>query len=602
MRQRIQSLLTLLLTAVLTVSAQDLTVKSFGVAQGDLSASVYPRNDRNGKPCGLIKVQLPLEGAYFEGNVMGDTQFIRGEYWVYMSRTSYRLSILHPQFHRLDLNLRELMPAAEDGFRGVEPKVTYNLVINVPQTSPVETDDGMRYLVLEVFPANTRILIDNNQKVPLDAEGKGMVRLPFGRHTYTATAIGYADERGEVVIDKDRTRTSKTIALQSVMSQVTVSCPTPGAQIYVNDQLRGASPWSGQLSAGNYLFEARLNGYRTGKTSLTLAERDNRQITLPALTPITGTLDVSYQPLNAEVWIDGSKAGTSPDIFRKLIVGRHQVELRAEGYKTHSTSVTISEGKTTQLNGQLEKKDEMTPAQMNTMGDNYYYGRNGKEKDYAEAVKWYRKAAEQGDADGQCNLGVMYENGYGVTQDYAEAVKWYRKAAEQGYARAQCSLGVMYQSGNGVTWDNEEALKWYRKAAEQGYARAQCNLGCYYCAAIDEEEAVKWYRKAAEQGDARAQNNLGYMYQKGYGVTQDYAEAVKWYRKAAEQGNATAQWLLGNMYENGLGVTKDDEEAEKWYRKANEKGELAPGFDCEAGIGVLQVDEQADFVYEEEME
>ena len=137
MSQRILSLLTLLLTAVLTVSAQDLTVKSFGVAQGDLAASVYPRNDRNGEPCGLIKVQLPLEGAYFEGNVMGDTQFIRGEYWVYMSRTSYRLSILHPQFHRLDLNLRELMPAAEDGFRGVEPKVTYNLIIDVPQAIPV---------------------------------------------------------------------------------------------------------------------------------------------------------------------------------------------------------------------------------------------------------------------------------------------------------------------------------------------------------------------------------------------------------------------------------------------------------------------------------
>ena len=54
--------------------------------------------------------------------------------------------------------------------------------------------------------------------------------------------------------------------------------------------------------------------------------------------------------------------------------------------------------------------------------------------DYAEAVKCYRKAAEQGDAAAQYNLGVIYYNGEGVTQDYAEAVKWYRKAAEQGYA------------------------------------------------------------------------------------------------------------------------------------------------------------------------
>ena len=60
----------------------------------------------------------------------------------------------------------------------------------------------------------------------------------------------------------------------------------------------------------------------------------------------------------------------------------------------------------------------------------------------AVALKWYRMAAEQGDADAQTDLGIMYDNGFGVPQDYAEALKWYRKAAEQGYAdeigRASC--------------------------------------------------------------------------------------------------------------------------------------------------------------------
>jgi len=53
-------------------------------------------------------------------------------------------------------------------------------------------------------------------------------------------------------------------------------------------------------------------------------------------------------------------------------------------------------------------------------------------KDAAEAVKWYRKAAEQGHALAQTNLGFMYEKGDGVPKDAAEAVKWYRKATEQG--------------------------------------------------------------------------------------------------------------------------------------------------------------------------
>ena len=64
----------------------------------------------------------------------------------------------------------------------------------------------------------------------------------------------------------------------------------------------------------------------------------------------------------------------------------------------------------------------------------------------------------------------MYEQGHGVPQDYAEAVKWYRKAADQGDAFAQYNLGVMYDNGEGVPQDQAEAVKWYRKAAEQGDA------------------------------------------------------------------------------------------------------------------------------------
>ena len=61
-------------------------------------------------------------------------------------------------------------------------------------------------------------------------------------------------------------------------------------------------------------------------------------------------------------------------------------------------------------------------------------------------------------------------------QDYEEAVKWYRKAAEQGYASAQYNLGVCYYNGKGVEQDYEEVVKWYRKAAEQGHPRAQYHL------------------------------------------------------------------------------------------------------------------------------
>jgi TPR repeat protein len=208
---------------------------------------------------------------------------------------------------------------------------------------------------------------------------------------------------------------------------------------------------------------------------------------------------------------------------------------------------------------------------------NMHYNGHGVPQDYAEAAKWYRRAAEQGNVYAQSILGAMYANGQGFPQDYAEAAKWFRKAAEQGEATAQCNLGTMYDNGQGIPQDYAEAVKWFRKAADQGFAPAQGALGSMYFYGHgfpqDYAEAAKWFRKAAEQGDAAAQTNLGVMYCNGHGILQDYAEAVKWYRKAADQGNEIAQTNLGVMYCNGQGVPQDYAEAVKWHRMAAEQGD-----------------------------
>ncbi|RLB71806.1 MAG: hypothetical protein DRH07_05860, partial [Deltaproteobacteria bacterium] len=94
-------------------------------------------------------------------------------------------------------------------------------------------------------------------------------------------------------------------------------------------------------------------------------------------------------------------------------------------------------------------------------------------QDNREAVKWYRKAAEQGDAKAQFNLGLMYVKGNGVTLDHVEAVKWYRKAAEQGVAKAQIKLALMYAKGDGVTQDYSMAHMFCDIAAANGYAKAE---------------------------------------------------------------------------------------------------------------------------------
>jgi TPR repeat protein/serine/threonine protein kinase len=220
-------------------------------------------------------------------------------------------------------------------------------------------------------------------------------------------------------------------------------------------------------------------------------------------------------------------------------------------------------------------------AQQGSAEGQWFLGRclelgSGIAKNEEEAVKWYRKAAEQGYALAQNNLGISYGTGRVVDKDEKEAVQWYRKAADQGHADAQCNLGRMYENGHGVNKDEKEAVRWYRKAADQGHARAQLCLGLLYAygrVVKDAKEAVKWYRKAAEQNVPRAQNNLGASYEGGLGVDRDEKEAVRWFRKAAELGDALAQRNLGRMYENGRGVNKDVTEAVRWYLKAADQGD-----------------------------
>jgi TPR repeat protein len=200
-----------------------------------------------------------------------------------------------------------------------------------------------------------------------------------------------------------------------------------------------------------------------------------------------------------------------------------------------------------------------------------------KDKQYKEAVKWFRKAAEQGYAKAQSNLAHMYEYGKGIEKDYQEALRLMRLAAEQGLARAEAQVGSMFERGKGLEKDYREAAKWYRLAAEQGDIYAQTNLGLLYeygrGLEKDPREAAKWYRLAAEKGLAVAQSNLAKAYYYGRGVNKDRSEAARWFKKSADQGFEKAIYYLAWMYDHGEGgLPRDPDKAVRFYREAARKG------------------------------
>ena len=89
-------------------------------------------------------------------------------------------------------------------------------------------------------------------------------------------------------------------------------------------------------------------------------------------------------------------------------------------------------------------------------------------ENYEKTFTSCKEEAEQGNADAQYNLALMYDNGDGTEPDKQKAFYWYTKAAEQGYPKAQYNLAYLYYQGDGIKQDKQKAFYWYTKAAEQG--------------------------------------------------------------------------------------------------------------------------------------
>ena len=178
--------------------------------------------------------------------------------------------------------------------------------------------------------------------------------------------------------------------------------------------------------------------------------------------------------------------------------------------------------------------------------------------DFSQALEILLPLAQAGNFQAQKIVANIYDFGHGVEVNAAEAVKWYRLAAEQGDPVAQNNLAALVLNEN-----PEEAMKWYFAAAKQGFPFAQDVLGDIYSGDLsvpgdvaekfrDDAEAVKWYKKAAAHGSPIARHRLGEMYAIGQGVAKDEAQAVQWYRQVADKDYGTSQEVLAEAYQRGL--------------------------------------------------
>ena len=204
--------------------------------------------------------------------------------------------------------------------------------------------------------------------------------------------------------------------------------------------------------------------------------------------------------------------------------------------------------------------------------------------DYLEAVKWYRRSADQGLSGAQVNLGLLYDLGLGVEQDPVRSAHWFILAAAQDDPDGEFDLGICYLHGSGIQQDWEAAIKWFTKALSHGDDEGRSANGIalafehrpHQDKNKDYAEAFRWYLQGAQMGFGESQYNVCRFAAQGLGgANTDYQQAMKWCSQLAESGDdhsALGQFGMGRIYEDGLGVPKNSKLAAQWYTKSAEQG------------------------------
>lgn len=183
-----------------------------------------------------------------------------------------------------------------------------------------------------------------------------------------------------------------------------------------------------------------------------------------------------------------------------------------------------------------------------------------KKGNYGAAIKELNNLGNAGNVPAQIMLGALYNKGGAVERNDKMAAAWFEKAANQGNAEAQYQLGHLYENSQ-LSKDYKAAANWYQKAAQQGSAKAQARLGVFYAEGMgvneNANEAILWSGKAALQGNADAQYWFGLGYMQGKRAPKDTQIAMGWLSKAAAQGHTDALLLMARAYERGEGTPKD---------------------------------------------
>ncbi len=381
--------LLLLLLPVMPAFAQQKAkfhIASFRENPLDLTPKTHEKLDADGRPYAIIKVTSSspdddLSAYHFNFEHIPHVVEVKdGELWVYVGRNAMYVNISRDGYH--SINHYELNTTIQQG-RAYEMKLS---------VEPMKVLKQM--LRFNVSPADAKAVVmyynvndDSEEGVfgYADANGSVAKLLPLGTYVYKVKSEYWHTSEGRIVLDGSKKVHEESVTLRPNSAYIELKSAAE-TDIYLDGVLLGRGSWSGKLKKGSYSVECRRVAHKSSHEAIIVEDGKDMVVELKSPTPITGSLSVNSNPLDAQITVDGKSYGETPNVIDNLIIGAHDVVVSKSGYKSSNHKVDIKEGEFYELDVLLEEKPKEGAIQVmsDPPGANIEIG--GKSYGYSPAI------------------------------------------------------------------------------------------------------------------------------------------------------------------------------------------------------------------------
>lgn len=547
----------------LKTSAQGIVVKELKEVPSGSDAFHAPL-DKNGSPCGLLKVRTTAKDLVFDGDLYGEPQNNNNEYLVFLSKGSKDVTIKKSGILPVRLNFPDY------GIDAISSKATYVAVLKENSLHPQKNR-----VIINVHPAQADLFIDG-YRIDNDNNGAYQLLIPKGEHVLKAEKEGYRPQVS--IVESGKREQVMNVELESLLADFEVNCLTSEAEIYIGDELKGKGHWSGKLAPGNYKVKVCLNGFDSQQKEISLLEKDNKKVTFNKLSRSMTSLRVVSDPKDCEIYIDGIYKGLSSSIISNISTGEHNAEFKHKfGYKPIQRTIDLTSNKDNIVQIVFEPLDEIYKkafqgnleciiqlAEKHREGANFDVRTINTNVDTIQSDYWYRKAFEIIQASDDktffehYNSIEFYYSPYSKYFSFEKAMYLYKRYGKVTGEPLYAMIKACYAKIG--DWDN--AIMYYKKMLEN---EKYCNGGNYanvarlYVNKGDYETALSWFFKAKEEELKEKRSYLStndYAY-KVYNITIYGMEIADLYLKMGNTQKAI------DLYKQLKGKIVDDPAAKK---------------------------------------